>query len=85
METGKSSSGWVGAAALGLGLIMACLEGKPDPGPPGIIRDGGPNPGGKALAVGDIAPGSVSACPDRLMIRCRFHHPAPRESRRKVP
>ena len=27
METGKSSSGWVGAAALGLGLLMAWLEG----------------------------------------------------------
>lgn len=65
METGKSSSGWVGATALALGLLMACLDGEGDPEWSGIIReDCGPTDG-PAIAI-RVEDGSSVGCPPSL-------------------
>lgn len=65
METGKSSSGWVGAAALGLGLLMACLEGGADPEWSGIIRDDCGPTDGAAIAI-RVEEGASAGCPGTL-------------------
>lgn len=65
METGKSSSGWVGAAALGMGLMMACLAGNSDSEWSGIIRDDCGPADGPAIAI-RIEEGTSAGCPDSL-------------------
>lgn len=65
METGKSSTGWVAATALGLGLLIACLDGERDPEWSGIIRDDCGPADGPAIAI-RVEEGISAGCPDSL-------------------
>lgn len=65
MEARQSSSGWVAAAALGLGVLMACLAGESEPGWSGIIRDTCGPADGAAIAI-RVEEGTSAGCPDSL-------------------
>jgi hypothetical protein len=66
METRRSSAGWVAVAALGLGLLMACLDSGSDPEWAGIIRDACGPAGGPAIVL-RVEEGPSAGCPDPLM------------------
>jgi hypothetical protein len=65
MEARQSSTGWVAAAALGLGVLMACLAGERDPEWTGIIRDTCGPADGPAISI-RVEEGASAVCPDSL-------------------